>query len=66
MTYSLVCNDGTSQTTTDHLEAERAVRLMRQWPAGGREAYLVLRDDRGLPVAFRGPADTSPSWAPMR
>lgn len=55
MTYSLICRQGTHETSTTNLEAMLAVRLMRQWAEANPQQEILLRDEAGDPVAYRRP-----------
>jgi len=44
------------ETVTSQLEAESAVRLLKDWARVYPQQLLVIRDDAGLAVAFRRPA----------
>jgi len=56
VSYSVVRGQGIMETVTSQLEAESAVRLLKDWARVYPQQLLVIRDDAGLAVAFRRPA----------
>ena len=56
MSYSVVRHQGIEQTSAGQLEADSAVRLLKDWARAYPQQLLVIRDDAGLAVAYRRPA----------
>lgn len=56
MSYSVVRRQGVEETSTGQLEADSAVRLLRDWARVYPQQLLVICDDAGLAVAYRRPA----------
>jgi hypothetical protein len=55
VSYSVVRGQGIEETVTSQLEAESAVRLLKDWARVYPQQLLVIRDDAGLAVAYRLP-----------
>lgn len=55
MSYSVVRRQGIEETSTSQLEADSAVRLLKDWARVYPQQLLVIRDDAGLAVAYRRP-----------
>ena len=56
MSYSVVRRQGVDETSTGQLEADSAVRLLKDWTRTYPQQLLVICDDAGLAVAYRRPA----------
>lgn len=55
MSYSVARRSGVEEQSTDRLEAESAVRLLRDWAHAFPYQLLVIRDETGHAVAYRRP-----------
>jgi len=65
VSYSVARRFGAEEDSTDSLEAESAVRVLRDWTRAFPHQLLVIRDETGHAVAYRRPANTpgASGWA---
>ena len=55
MSYSVSRRTEAGETTQQHLEVGSAIRLLRSWATIYPNHELLIRDQQGLPVAYRRP-----------
>ena len=56
MSYFVIRRAGSEETSTGDLEAESAIRLMRDWARAYPQQFLLIRDETGAALAYRRPA----------
>ena len=53
--YTIARQRGAEETTALELDATATMRLVTRWTSAYPHQYLIIKDDNGVPLAFRRP-----------